>query len=314
MSASPKQPDTAASTPEAAPGGIATAFRVASGPVPTLAAAWLAAFLLAFYHARSDALLMALGFAGAIVAGMVGIGGAIVMIPLLLYVPPLVGQRALDIHTISGITMAQVAAAGLAGLLGHLHYRPVRNTLVTTLGSGMMAGSLTGAALSRLISPRGLTALFAALALVAAVVMLAVRTSSQPRASSGGTPVTPAEKVNPYLAVGSGIAVGLLAGMVGAGGGFLLVPLMIYVLHVPLRSAISASLGIVVLAGVAGMIGKAATGQIEWLPAIALVVGALPGARLGASLSRRMHTELLNLVLALLIGLVALKMWWEILT
>lgn len=283
--------------------------RAASGPVPTLTAAWLAAFLLALYHAKADALLMALGFAGAIAAGMVGVGGAIIMIPLLLYVPPLLGQPALDIHTVSGITMAQVAAAGLAGLLGHLHHRPVRGTLVTTLGGGMMAGSLTGALVSSLVSARTLTAVFAALALVAAVLMLVTRRGDRLPAR----PVEDPPRINPYVAVGGSAAVGLLAGMIGAGGGFLLVPLMIYVLRVPLRSAISASLGIVVLSGVAGMVGKAATGQIEWLSATALVVGALPGARLGASLSRRMHTEALRLVLAILIGLVAARMWWEIL-
>jgi uncharacterized membrane protein YfcA len=310
MSASPDPPAPAHSEhPAEATSPLAAALRAASGPVPTLAAAWLAAFLLALYHAKSDALLMALGFAGAIVAGMVGVGGAIVMIPLLLYVPPLLGQPALDIHTVSGITMAQVAAAGLAGLLGHLHHRPVRGRLVTTLGGGMMAGSLTGALLSSLVSERSLTAVFAALALAAAVLMLVTGRGDRLPAR----PLEDPTRINPYLAVGGSAAVGLLAGMVGAGGGFLLVPLMIYVLRVPLRSAISASLGIVVLSGVAGMVGKAATGQIEWLPAIALVVGALPGARLGASLSRRMHTEALSLVLAILIGLVAARMWWEIL-
>ncbi|HWP36692.1 MAG TPA: sulfite exporter TauE/SafE family protein [Gemmatimonadales bacterium] len=310
MSASP-DPQPPADTEHAteAPGALATALRAASGPVPTLAAAWLAAFLLALYHAKSDALLMALGFAGAVVAGMVGVGGAIVMIPLLLYVPPLLGQPALDIHTVSGITMAQVAAAGLAGLLGHVHHRPLRGNLIPTLGGGMMAGSLTGAALSSLVSGRALTAVFAALALAAAVLMLATRRGERWLAD----PVEDPANINPYLAVGGSTVVGLLAGMIGAGGGFLLVPLMIYVLRVPLRSAISASLGIVVMSAVAGMVGKAATGQIEWLPAIALVVGALPGARLGASVSRRMHTEALSLVLAILIGLVAAKMWWEIL-
>lgn len=289
---------------------LTPALRAAAGPVPTMAAAWLAAFVLAFFHARADALLIALGFAGAVAAGLVGVGGAIITIPLLLYVPPLVGQSQLDIHTVSGITMVQVAAAGLAGMLGHVQHRPIRGRLVTTLGGGMVIGSLLGAAFSRAVAPAALTAVFAALALVAAIVMILARRTTSPdqeqRADIGA--------FHGAVAIGSGLLVGLLAGMVGAGGGFLLIPLMIYVLHVPLRSAIGASLGIVVLSGVAGMLGKAATGQVDWLMALALVTGALPGARLGAWLSRRLRIETLNYILGGLLAIVALKMWWEILT
>ncbi|HEX9125912.1 MAG TPA: sulfite exporter TauE/SafE family protein, partial [Methylomirabilota bacterium] len=59
--------------------------------------------------------LAALGFAGAFASGLVGVGGAIVMIPLLLYVPPLLGVGSLDIKTVAGVTMAQVLAASVMG-------------------------------------------------------------------------------------------------------------------------------------------------------------------------------------------------------
>ena len=54
---------------------------------------------------------LALGFAGAFVAGLLGAGGAFVMIPLLLYVPPLLGVGQLDIKEVAGVTMAQVLVA-----------------------------------------------------------------------------------------------------------------------------------------------------------------------------------------------------------
>jgi uncharacterized membrane protein YfcA len=228
------------------------------------------------------------------------------MIPLLLYVPPLFGQPALDMHTVAGITMVQVAAAGIAGLLGHARHQRIDRRLVLVLGGSMLVGSASGAVASRGISGDALRAVFATLALVAAIVMFLPRQEPDRGAEPGDPPF------NRWLALGSGLAVGTLVGMVGAGGGFLLVPLMLYVLHIPLRNAVGASLGIVALSGIAGSLGKAVTNQVTWPLALALVVGALPGAALGAVVSRRVRTETLGYVLGSLIALAALKMWWEI--
>lgn len=287
---------------------LSLALRAASGPVPTMAAAWLAAFVLAFFHARSDALLIALGFVGATLAGLVGLGGAVVMIPLLLYVPPLLGQAALDMHTVTGISMVQVAAAGIAAVLGHLHYHPIRGRLVLVLGSSTGMGSLAGAALSRWMSSAWLTGLFALLAFTGAVYLFLPQSLERADQSAG-----PEEGFNVPLAAAAGVSAGALSGMVGAGGGILLIPFMIYALKIPLRSAISASVAIVVLAGTAGLVGKAVTGQVDWLMGLALVTGALPGARLGATLSQRTPLTVLGKILGGLIGLAALGMWWDLL-
>lgn len=253
------------------------------------------------------ALLVGLGFAGAFVAGLVGVGGAVVMIPMLLYVPPLLRQPALDMHTVAGITMIQVAAAGIAGLLGHARHQRIDRRLVVVLGGATIIGSAAGAAASRAMSGDALRAVFATLALVAAIVMLFPRREPD----AGANPSDPL--FNQWLAMTSGLAVGTLVGMVGAGGGFLLVPLMLYLLRIPMRAALGTSLAIVALSGFGGSVGKAITGQVEWLLAIALIVGALPGAQLGAAVSRRVQTETLGYILGLLIALTALKMWWEIL-
>lgn len=285
---------------------LGVVLRAATGPVPTMTAAWLAAFVLSAIQSPAYAVLIGLGFIGAFVAGLVGIGGAVLMIPLLLYVPPLFGVPALAIHTVSGLTMVQVPAAGLAGLLGHLHRGSLDGRLVLVLGGGMAAGSLVGALLSGVMPPQVLAGTFAALALVAAVLMFLPRKSLPDAAAS-------ATALNVPIAVGSGFVVGLIVGTVGAGGGFVLVPVMALVLRVPLRSAVSASLAIVALSGLMGMVGKGVTGQIDWLMALALVTGALPGARLGAVVSRGMAVTALSFVLGVVITLAAVRIGWDIL-
>ena len=276
-----------------------------TGATPTLLAAWLAAVLLLSTQSAMLALLTTLGFGGAFIAGLVGVGGALVMAPLLLYVPALLSFPTLDMHLVSGITMVQVAAAGVTGMLAHRHVGHVDAALVVTVGGPMTIGSLAGGLVSGRVPPAALTVLFASLAAVAAVLMLAGRHTGDDDGRDEGVPF------NRSTAIGLGAGVGVLVGMVGAGGGFLLVPLMMHGLKVPVRSAVGSSLAIVALGGLGGLIGKAASGQVAWIFALSLVVGALPGARLGATTSKRLSTATLGWILGVVLALVAVRMWWE---
>jgi uncharacterized membrane protein YfcA len=218
-----------------------------------------------------------------------------------------VGLPALPVHTVTGVTMLQVAAAALAGVAGHARQGPVRLDLVATLGGGMIAGALTGAFLSRWVTAPALVAVFAWLAVVAAVAMFLPA-----RWMPSDEPAAPF-RLRRGLAVGAGLVTGVLVGLVGAGGGFLLVPLMLYVLRIPLRTSVAASLAIVLLSGLAGLTGKVATGQVDWHIGLALVSGALPGAWAGAAVSARTHTRRLGRLLGVILALVAIRMWWAIL-
>ncbi len=286
--------------------GAGAALDKASGPVPALVAAWIAAVLLAGLQSTQFAALIGLGFAGAFIAGLVGIGGAIVMIPLLLYVPPLLDVPALGIHVVAGITLVQVMAAGITGMLAHRQEGSVESSLVMTLGLGTMLASLAGGLVSGFVSASALMGLFASLAVLAALIMLGGARRRLGEPSVGDL------HFNRVTAVALGGVTGFLVGMVGAGGGFLLVPMMIHLLNVPVRIAVGTSLAIVALGGAAGTLGKAMTGQVEWMLALALVTGALPGARIGAVVSRRISAPALARLLGLVVGLIAAKMWWDI--
>src|SRR4029077_15610919 len=95
------------------------------------------------------ATLAGLGFLGAFVAGLVGVGGAIVMIPLLYYVPPWLGVGALDIKLVAGATMGQVLAATVVGAAVHGGAGAVHRPLAVVSGTSMAAASLAGAVASR---------------------------------------------------------------------------------------------------------------------------------------------------------------------
>jgi hypothetical protein len=275
-----------------------------------VASAWLAGSIAVIVVARADplvVLLVGIGFAAAFLSGLVGVGGAVVLIPMLLYIPPLLGLATLGIKTIAGTTIVQVTAASISAASGHRGGGHVDRRLVSILGPTMIVASFVGAFASAFFDPIVLEAVFATLALFAAAMMLGLRNRAP--AHVDGPPA-----FDRRLAVAIGVAVGLLAGFIGAGGAFFLAPVLLHVLRIPMRYVIGSTVGIVAISSGAGLLGKALTDQVDWLLAAALVVGALPGARVGAIVSRRTSPHRLGVVLGLVILAVAIRMWLDIAT
>ena len=273
-----------------------------------VAGAWLAGSIAVIVVARADplvVLLVGIGFAAAFLSGLVGVGGAVVLIPMLLYIPPLAGLETLGIKTIAGTTIVQVTAASISAASGHRGGGHVDRRLVSILGPTMIVASFVGAFASAFFDPIVLEAVFASLALFAAAMMLGLRNHAP--AHVAGPPV-----FDWRLAVAIGVVVGALAGFIGAGGAFFLAPVLLHVLRVPMRYVIGSTVGIVAVSSGAGLLGKALTDQVDWLLAAALVVGALPGGRVGAIVSRRTSPHRLGLVLGLVILAVAVRMWLDI--
>jgi uncharacterized membrane protein YfcA len=251
--------------------------------------------------------LTSLGFVGAFIAGMLGVGGAIVMVPLLLYAPPLLGLGTLEMKAVSGITMVQVLAAAASGVVAHHRMGAVHGELAGLGGLSMATGSLVGALGSHFLSDRSLLLVFALMATGALLLLFVpVETAGSP-APAAHVPISQPRAVAVCLIVGLG------AGLVGAGGAFLLVPLLIVVVGVPTRVTIGSSLAITALAAVAGFAGKAVTGQIPWGPAVLVALAALPGAQLGAWVSRRLSAGCLRGLLFVIVLLTALRVWWDLL-
>ena len=251
--------------------------------------------------------LVALSLAGAFVSGLVGVGGAIVMIPLLLYVPPLLDVGWLDVKTVTAVTMVQVFVAAASGMVAHRRVRAVRRDLALTGGLAMAAGSLTGAVLSLWADDRMLLFVFGLMTLSALVLLFfPIDTAGQPIF---------AERVefNRPRAIAVCGSVGVVAGLVGAGGAFLLVPLLLVVVGLPIRVTIGSSLAITALAATAGVIGKLVTGQVPVAPTAAVVLGAVPGAQIGALLSRRLSGTGLRRALFLVTLVSAVRVWWDLL-
>jgi uncharacterized protein len=247
------------------------------------------------------AFLAGLGFVGGFLSGLLGIGGGIVLVPLLLYVPPALGFPSLDMRDVAGITIVQVFAAALLGYLIHRRRLATSPQIVRWMAPGMAAGAAVGGVASGYVTLTVLEAAFVLLALVAAPLLFV-----PPPADEIGEGL--ARDFSRPIALGAALGIGVLSGLVGVGGAFLVIPVMIYFLGVPTRVAIGTSLGVLLLSSLFGAVAKLATGQIVLPWAAALCVGALPGAWSGAAASRRVSARGLRLSLAVLVALTAIRM------
>ncbi|MEW6117257.1 MAG: sulfite exporter TauE/SafE family protein [Nitrospirota bacterium] len=250
--------------------------------------------------------LLIVGSTVGFLSGLLGIGGGILMFPLLLYVPPLLGFDPIGVKSITGLTMVQGFFAAFTAMLYYQKHSLVNKSLVLTFGLSLFLSSLTGSFLSKLVPDRVLLFIFGMLALAAAVMML------MPRSYSRDEQTAEAVHFHKPTAVFIGVAIGFLTGLVGQGGAFIIIPIFLYVLKIPLRVALGSTLAVGLFSSSAGLVGKVATGQVPSHMAAALLLGAVPAARLGSFVGKRTKVQYLNRLLALIIISTAVKIWADL--
>ena len=230
---------------------------------------------------------LTLGLLIGLAMGALGGGGSILTVPALVYLLGLSAQEA----TTASLVIVGVAAAtaSLSHARSH-HTRWGAGILLALLG---VPASLVGTALNRSVDPNALLLCFAVVMLLAAVGMLA-RARAVARASSGSRTLidagvatgasAPRGRIGQALRVAAGgLGVGFLAGFLGVGGGFVVVPVLVVLLGVPMPTAVGTSLLVISLNSAVALAARTGHGSFAWeviTPfTIAAVFGALAGKR-----------------------------------
>ena len=246
------------------------------------------------------------GLVASFLSGLLGIGGGLVLTPLLLYLPPAVGGAAIPVKIVTGLTIVQAISGSLLGALRHRAYGNVSARLVWLMGPPSAIASLVGAFVSRDTPDNIILIVFAILAFAGGVMLI--------------LPVTPRDEntedvhADPKLAIPIALVLGFFGGMVGIGGIAFIIAALVYLLRVSPRIAIGSSLGIGLFAAVAALIGKAATAQIDPLLAAIVFVAALVASPVGAALSVRTQPRALLAILAVIVMLAAIRVAFTALT
>lgn len=235
-----------------------------------------------------DGILLGLGLGFTIGAslGLLGGGGSILTVPALVY---LVGQ------TPQVAVMTSLAIVGANSALGAMFHRAqgTLNWRVALIfgGTGMVTAYLA-AGLSRYIPDDVLMVAFAVLMLVIGVLLI-VR---KPPAQTAETIDIAVWKV-----VASGAVVGLLTGVLGVGGGFLIVPALVMLLGLPIQQAVGTSLVIIAMNSLAGFAGHLGDGALDVPALIVFVIAGLAGTFTGARLANRLPADRLRQIFALFV-------------
>src|SRR3989304_3419787 len=177
------------------------------------------------------ATLAALGGIGGLAAGFLGLGGGVLLFPLLLYVPPLLGLESLDVRTVAALVISQVFFATVIGATAHWRSGRVHARLTLVAALPAASGSLVGGIASQWVSEWFLLLLFGVVTLLAAGMMFLPAPSADRENISVQRVVVPLVPLS-VLSGATGIVVGVLGG-----GHFIFVPVQIYLLKVPTRIA-----------------------------------------------------------------------------
>ncbi|MFD2370115.1 sulfite exporter TauE/SafE family protein [Brevibacillus sp. GCM10020057] len=255
-------------------------------------------------------LMLTLGLIGSFFSGLLGIGGAIINYPMLLFVPDWLGVAHFSPQEVSAISMFQVFFASLSGVLAFRRRNGkdsplIHRGLVKDMGISILAGSLLGGIFSKFLSAQSINFVYGILA-IAAVVLMLIK-------NRGSERITAEVSYNRSIAIPSAFIVGIMSGIVGAGGSFVLIPIMLTVLKIPTRITIASSLAIVFISAIGGVLGKLTAGHIPIWPVLFTVIGSVIGAPLGSRASAGINVNVLRYGLLILICATAIKIWSGIL-
>jgi uncharacterized protein len=272
-------------------------------------------------------LIILLGGGVGLLSGMFGVGGGFLTTPLLILygIPPTVAAAS---------AASQVTGASVSGVLAHWERGGVDLRMGALLVAGGMFGSVMGASLLSLLQGAGQSDTVIAIlyvVLLGSIGWLMARDAWRSIQASKSGEALPTRKrrhhplvaslpfrwrfyqsglyISPLAPLALGFLAGILTVLLGVGGGFIMVPAMIYLLGMAARVVVGTSLfQILFVTAISTMVHALTTGAVDIVLAALLLVGSVVGAQLGARLASRIPPDWLRLLLASIVLLVALRL------
>ncbi len=274
---------------------------------------------------------LAMGGAVGFLSGMFGVGGGFLMTPLLIFagIPAAVAV---------GTESAQIMASSVSGALAQWRRRNIDVLMGLVLLAGGMVGSIVGVSMVGQLRREGQFEFFVSICYVTFLgvigSLMLIESLNTMRKAQGGTAVSARrsgqhnwihglplklrfQRSKLYISalppLFIGLFVGLLAAIMGVGGGFIMVPAMIYLLRVPTNVVVGTSLfQIVFLTGLTTVLHAAQNQTVDVVLAIVLMIGGVVGAQFGAAAGERLKAEQLRFLLATLVLMVGLRFAWQL--
>ena len=212
--------------------------------------------------------------------GLLGGGGSILTVPILSYVAGMSTKAAI------ASSLFVVAVTSSVAVVAHARARRVRWQTGVVFGAAGMAGAYGGGFLAAFVPARALMILFGAMMAATALAMLR---PGKPAAASSPRADVPIAKI-----LVDGVVVGVVTGLVGAGGGFLVVPALVLLGGLSMQTAVGTSLLVIAMKSFAGLAGHLAHVELDWPLTLAVTGAAIAGSLLGGRLVDRIPPQMLR--------------------
>jgi len=242
------------------------------------------------------ALDLALGFGIGLSLGLMGGGGSLLTVPALIY---LVGQTPQSAVTTS---LAIVGANSLMGASFHRAQGTLNWKVALSFGGAGMLVAYLAAGLSKVLPE-------AVLLIAFAVVMLLVGGLMLTRSSNDSAEIRTPRPLP--IVIASGAGVGLMTGILGVGGGFLIVPALVMLVGLPMQMAVGTSLIIIAMNSLAGFLGHAGDGSFDITMTVIFTAAGLVGTFAGTRLNKRLPAGKLQKVFAWFVILLAIFLLYD---
>lgn len=240
---------------------------------------------------------LALGILVGLLGALLGIGGGMVIVPLLVFAWGYEPQLAI------GTSVLVVLLNAVSGTWGYIRQKKVCVDAALKFAVATVPGAFLGSYAAEYLQGRLFYLVFGAFFVLAAINMYRKASKNAAGKTAGEVP----EVYNWKLGVLCSVGVGFLASILGIGGGIVHVPFMVYVLNFPVHVAIATSTCILAVSSLAGLVSHAMLGHIVWISGLAIGAGAFVGAQGGVALAQRLQSGILMKLASVLVLITGIK-------
>ncbi|MEO0456125.1 MAG: sulfite exporter TauE/SafE family protein [Cyanobacteria bacterium P01_A01_bin.114] len=248
------------------------------------------------------AILAVGGLSSGILAGFLGIGGGVLLVPLLVQL----GFEPIQAAATSSLAILITATTGSVQNWRMGYLAPQR---VVLLGAPALVTALIGTQVADKLPSYVLLAAFGVL-LLSNLYLVGLK--KRVVAERSQTPLSPPAQLNPLAArlITGGIA-GFMAGLFGVGGGVILVPLQILLLNESIKAAVRTSLGVIVITAIAACVGHAVNQNVMWMAGLMLGLGGLVGVQISTRFLPKLPDQTVSRLFRTMLCLLAIYIFWQ---
>jgi len=258
-------------------------------------------------------LLFLAGCGTGFLAGFFGVGGGVILVPLLLYYFHSIGVSSLvATHLTFGTSLLVVIFASSSSAYNYWRNGHVVWRGVLLIGLASVVGASLGATIAAGLQAKTLQQVFGTVVAITAIRLLVEEGHRKKDPHTGAR--------DPGM-LGAGFVTGIVSSLAGVGGGVISIPLMYYLLGFPLKKAVGTSSATIVITASAAAVGYTVEGWgnpllpdhtlgfVDYTHALPLIIGAIPLASLGATVAQKTHVDRLRRFFAVFLLVVAIKMF-----